>query len=63
MVDDPYKCFNGYKNWLLDWFNDKMTIINITNGAWTGNITAFMQYNKVWAEDFIVVNVGNLYLQ
>lgn len=63
MVDYPYKCFNGHKNWLLGWFNDKTATIDITKGAWTGNIAAFTHYDKVRPEDFIVVNVGDLYLQ
>jgi hypothetical protein len=62
-VDYPYKCFNGHKNWLLGWFNDKTTTIDINNGAWIGNIAAFTQYDKVRPEDFIIVNVGDIYLQ
>lgn len=63
IVGLPNRCFNGHKNWLLGWFQDKTTTVDINDGAWTGNVAAFTQYDKARQEDFIIVNVGDLYLQ
>ena len=63
VVGIPNKCFNGHKNWLLGWFNDYTSTVNITEGAWGGNITTFVNYDVVRPGEFIIVNVGDLYLQ
>lgn len=62
-VGTPYKCFNGHKNYMLGWFADKTITVNITEGSWGGNIAGLTSYDVIRPEDYMLVNVGDLYLQ
>lgn len=62
-IDTPYKCFNGHKNYLLGWYADKTITVNVTEGSWVGTIAGLTNYDVIRPEDYMIVNVGDLYLQ
>ena len=59
----PAMCFNGAKHAQLGWYDDRTAIVNPLNGAWNGTIAAFVDYNVTPKTQFVIVVVGDLYLQ
>jgi hypothetical protein len=62
--DSPQECFNGWRNWSLDWFvNQQVTVDPVQNGPWVGNLAAFVDYTDIAYGDYAIINVRDLYLQ
>ncbi len=62
----PLECFNGHKNWLSGWFDDrKVSVDPIGSGAWVGNLVAFVDYPSIdqIPNGVTVINAGYLYIQ
>ena len=63
LVGSPAACFNGQKNWWLNWFEDRR-VENSGNRAWTGKLAAFTDYDETTeGEHVVLLKVGNYYLQ
>ena len=62
-IGGPTTCFNGQKNWFLNWFEDRRVEVDGTS-AWTGKLAAFTDYNETRkGEHVVLMKVGNNYLQ
>lgn len=62
-IGGPTTCFNGQKNWFLNWFEDRRVEVDGT-AAWTGKLAAFTDYNETRkGEHVVLMKVGNNYLQ
>jgi hypothetical protein len=61
----PRSCYNAQKNWHLGWYADKSLDLsnNIYESAWSGRLVAFVDYDKAFDVDAVVIRVGNLYVQ
>jgi Gametolysin peptidase M11 len=59
----PAMCFNGAKHAHLGWYDDRTAIVNPSNGAWNGTIAAFVDYAITSKTQFVIVIVGDIYLQ
>ena len=59
----PRSCFNAHKNWDVTWFDDRAEDINIEDGPWAGQLVSFVDYDRTPPGNFVVIRVGNLYLQ
>ena len=59
-------CFNGHKNWYSEWFEQSKVAVNpIANGAWVGNMVAFvdvLQMSQV-PKAVSIVNAGDLFIE
>jgi hypothetical protein len=56
------RCFNSHKNWLLGWYSDRAITVDVSKGPWGGNVVAVIHYDKATDDDFVVIQVGDLYL-
>ena len=62
-VGGPSYCFNGQKNWWLNWYEDRRVEIS-GQRAWTGKLAAFTDYDEtIQGDHVVIVKVGNYYLQ
>lgn len=62
-VGGPSYCFNGQKNWWLNWYEDRKVEIG-GQRAWTGKLAAFTDYNEtIQGEHVVLLKIGNYYLQ
>ncbi len=62
----PQECFNGHKNWLSGWFDDRKVLVDpISSGAWLGNLVTFVDYPLIdqVPSGVAVINAGDLYIQ
>jgi len=62
----PVMCFNGHKNYVLGWYADKqITVDPATDGAWSGKLVGFVDYNKASTsrKEYVLIIVGKLYIQ
>lgn len=60
----PLRCFNGYKNFQLRWYEDRQLKISDPSTPTKLNVTAFVDYNRTTPTDRVLVVVAdNLYLQ
>jgi hypothetical protein len=57
-------CFNGHKNWLLGWYdNRKIEVDRRSSGSWSGRLAAFVDYKSTSPSEYVLIKVGNLHLQ
>jgi len=59
----PSMCFNAVKNWQTGWFMDRAIDLDVTQGGWTGKIATFVDYHLVKDDEYVIVKVGDLFLQ
>ena len=62
----PAMCFNGQKNDVLGWYDDKkVTVTPETNGPWSGKLVGFVDYDKASTSrnEYVLIRVNNLYIQ
>jgi len=59
----PSMCFNAVKNWQAGWFMDRAIDLDVTQGGWKGKIATFVDYHLVKADEYVLVKVGDLFLQ
>ena len=63
-IGAPSMCFNGHKNWLLGWYQDKSTGIDIlAQKSWSGRLHAFVDYDRIASDSNVLIKVNDLYLQ
>ncbi len=67
LTGHPMMCFNGHKNYLAGWIDDRKISINpVINGAWGGTLLAPVDYTAAIGtlpNATVVVNVGIFYIQ
>ena len=58
-------CFNGHKNWILGWYDDRSIVVDPkSDGAWTGKLAAFVDYEFATSQsENVLIKVGDLHLQ
>ena len=63
-VDGPLKCFNGNKNWLLKWYEDKQIVV-APGSSWSGRLAAFVDYNSasVGRNEYVLLRVDDMFVQ
>lgn len=61
----PVKCFNGHKNWVAGWFDDREYRVNPTmESPVLARLVTFVDYNKDLAvDDVVLIRVGPYFLQ
>lgn len=60
--DFPQMCFNAAKSWQLGWYDDKSKDVMPQNGAFTGDLSAFVDYKSVVNGGYVIFKVGTKYL-
>ena len=64
--DGPQECFNGWRNFALDWYADRELVVDPVSSAqsWGGKLAAFVDYPDMEENDhYAIVNVRDVYLQ
>jgi len=61
--NSPRMCFNGAKHAYLGWYDDRRVSVNPANGPWIGTLAAFVDYGVTLSDQYIILNVGEYYLQ
>ena len=62
LVGAPAKCFNGYNHWHLGWYDDRSVSVDPEIPQLL-KIAAFADYDKTVKGEYVVAEVGELYLQ
>lgn len=62
-INAPAMCFNAHKHWFLGWYQSRSISVNLSSGSWLGRVVAFTDYDQAGTGDYVVVKVGNLYIQ
>ncbi|CAB9499848.1 glutathione Stransferase [Seminavis robusta] len=64
-VGSPLKCFNGHKNWISGWFQDRAVHIDpIVESSRLFRLVTFVDYDKpMHQSDVVLIRVGNYYVQ
>lgn len=55
-------CFNAAKSWQLGWYDDKSKDVMPQNGAFTGDLSAFVDYKNIANGGYVIFKVGTKYL-
>ena len=55
-------CFNAAKSWQLGWYDDKSSEVKPEDGAFTGDLSAFVDYKNVPTGGNVLIKVGTKYL-
>ena len=55
-------CFNAAKSWQLGWYDDKSSEVKPEDGAFTGDLSAFVDYNNVPTGGNVLIKVGTKYM-
>lgn len=55
-------CFNGHKNYLLQWYADRTISLSVDQ-PWSGRIYAFVDYNRTPLNSYVNIRIKDLYLQ
>ena len=63
-LNGPLKCFNGNKNWLLKWYEDKQIVV-APGSSWSGRLAAFVDYNSasVGRNEYVLLRVDDMFVQ
>ena len=55
-------CFNAAKSWQLGWYSDKSYEVSPQNGKFTAHLDAFVDYNSVQANEYVLLKVDTKYV-
>jgi hypothetical protein len=56
--DGPVMCFNGVKNWQLEWFTDRHVLINAPFN-WSGDLYGIADYGSTSISDKMIVRLAS----
>jgi hypothetical protein len=61
ITDGPKKCFNGYKNYQLRWYEDRhLNLYDFTEPRLI-QLAAFADYDKTGPQHSVIINVDDLF--
>ena len=60
--DFPQMCFNAAKSWQLGWYAEKSAEIKPDKNKMTLNLDAFVDYNSVPSNEYVLLKVGTMYV-
>lgn len=61
-VGYPIKCFNGAMTAQLGWYDGKKEVLDLSSGAWRGNLYGFTDYDSP-AATTVQLQIGDLFVQ
>lgn len=59
--EGPKKCFNGYKNYQLRWYEDRQLYLTDFTTPRQINLAAFCDYDKTTTSQPVLLNVGDIF--